>query len=100
MPTVQVSVKIDKKIRDEARLVFENYGLDLPTAIRSMITIAAQKHTMPFVIGKRPTSLNGDEFESDTEYFKQIPGYWESIIEASNEPLEKLTPAKECGWNV
>jgi|TergutMp193P3_1026864.scaffolds.fasta_scaffold31748_3 addiction module RelB/DinJ family antitoxin len=100
MPAVQVSVKIDKKIRDEAQLVFENYGLDLPTAIRSMITIAARKHTMPFVIGKRPISLNGDEFENDTEYFKQIPGYWESIIEASNEPLEKLASAKECGWDV
>jgi len=100
MSAVQVSVKIDKKIRDEARLVFESYGLDLPTAIRSMITIAATKHTMPFVIGKKSVSLNGDEFESDTEYFKQIPGYWESIVEAANEPLENLTSAKEAGWNV
>jgi addiction module RelB/DinJ family antitoxin len=94
MSTVQVSVKIDRKIRDEARLVFESYGLDLPTAVRSMITIAAKKHTMPFVIGENPVSLNGDEFESDTEYFKQIPGYWENIVEASNEPLDGLSTNK------
>ncbi|MDR3013198.1 MAG: hypothetical protein LBU70_08315 [Chitinispirillales bacterium] len=100
MSTVQVSVKIDRKIRDEARLVFESYGLDLPTAIRSMITIAAKNHTMPFVIGRSSVSLNGDEFENDTEYFKQVPGYWESIVEASNEPLDDLSTAKECGWNV
>jgi hypothetical protein len=51
-------------------------------------------------LGKKQVSLNGDEFESDTEYFKQIPNYWESIVEASNEPLENLATAKDCGWDV
>ena len=100
MSLVQVSVEIDRKIRDDAQLVFEDYGLDLSTAIRSMITIAARKNVMPFIIGYPQASLNGDRFENDTEYFKQIPGYWESIVEASNEPLEGLSTAKECGWNV
>jgi addiction module RelB/DinJ family antitoxin len=97
MSAVIVSAKIDKKTRDEARLGFESYGLDLPTAIRSMITIAAKKRKIPFVIGSSPVSLNGDEFENDTEYFKQIPGYWESIIEASKEPLGSGCSRKEIG---
>jgi hypothetical protein len=47
-----------------------------------------------------PISLDGDEFSSDTEYFKQIPGYWENIVASSKEPLEGLASANECGWNV
>jgi len=52
------------------------------------------------VVAESIVSLNGDEFKNDTEYFKQIPGYWESIVEASKEPLEDLVSAKELGWNV
>jgi len=98
MPAVQVSVKIDKKIRDEARLVFESYGLDLPTAIRSMITIAATKHTMPFVIGKKSVSLNGDEFESDQKYFEQIPGFLD-MLDKEAASTESYT-LEEAGWNI
>jgi hypothetical protein len=49
---------------------------------------------------RQRVSLNGDEFENDTEYFKQIPGYWESIVDASNEPLGSGCAPEECGWNV
>jgi len=97
MSAVMVSARVDKKIRDEARLIFESYGLDLPTAIRSMMTIAVKKRTIPFVIGTNPVSLNGDEFENDSQYFKQIPGYWEDIIEASKEPLGSGCSRKEIG---
>ena len=31
-------------------------------------------------------SLNGDEFPNDTAYLKQIPGYWDSLVKASEEP--------------
>jgi len=97
MSAVMVSAKVDSKIRDEARLVFESYGLDLPTAIRPMMMIAIKKQTIPFVIGANPVSLNGDDFANDTQYFKQIPGYWKSIVEAANEPLGTGCSREEIG---
>ena len=97
MNDVLVSVKIDRNIRDSARDVFESYGIDLSTAIRSMVTMTAKRRVMPFVIGDNPVSLNGDDFESDTVYFKQIPGYWEGIVEASKEPLGSGCSRSEVG---
>jgi len=69
-------------------------------ATRSMPTVAAKKRTTKYIIRLKPVSLNGDEFKSDTEYFKQIPGHWESIVEASNEPINNLSTARQCGWNI
>lgn len=97
MAAVQISARVDAKIRDQAEKVFEQYGLDISTAIRAMVTIAAKSRRLPFVIGDCPSvSLNGDSFENDTAYFKQIPGYWESIVRASEEPFtndQQATPA-------
>ncbi|HRR34862.1 MAG TPA: type II toxin-antitoxin system RelB/DinJ family antitoxin [Kiritimatiellia bacterium] len=86
MAVVQVSARVDGAIRDKAEKVFEQYGLDISTAIRSMLSIAANSNRLPFVIGRPFVSLDGDSFANDTEYFKQLPGYWESIVKASEEP--------------
>ncbi|MCL1910269.1 MAG: hypothetical protein FWG05_04970 [Kiritimatiellaeota bacterium] len=70
--------------------MFNQYGLDIPSAMRAMITIAARTKRMPFVIGAVPSvSLDGDAFPNATAYAKQIPGYWESIVKAHNEPVEE-----------
>lgn len=86
MAAIQISARIDSKIKNEAEKVFNEYGLDVSSAIRAMVTITAKTRKMPFVIGT-PVSLDGDAFSSDTEYFKQIPGYWEDIVKASKEPV-------------
>jgi len=85
MPVVQVSARVDGKIRDKAEKVFGRYGLDVSTVIRSMLTLAVKNNRLPFVIGE--VSLNGDEFPNDVAYFKQIPGYWDSLVGAWKEPL-------------
>ena len=100
MPAVQISTRIDESIRNKASRIFSDYGLDIPTALRIFVTTAVKEQRFPLDISKKTVSLNGDEFENDTKYFKQIPEYWESLIEASKEPLEKLSTAKECGWNI
>jgi antitoxin component of RelBE/YafQ-DinJ toxin-antitoxin module len=83
-----------------AARVTAEFSLDLSTAIKIFVTRIAKERRIPVNISKPTFSLNGDEFKSDTEYFKQIPEYWENILAASEEPLEGLTSAKECGWNV
>ena len=84
MAVVQMSARVDGKIRDKAKKVFGRYGLDVSTVIRSMLTLAVKNDRLPFVIGE--VSLNGDEFPNDSAYLKQIPGHWDSLVKASNEP--------------
>jgi len=43
-------------------------------------------------------SLNGDAYESDLEYFKSIPGYWESVQEAMATPFEECIDEKDVEW--
>jgi DNA-damage-inducible protein J len=98
--TVQVAARVEPKVKEAASKVVAEFGLDLSTTIKMFITRIAKEQRIPMDISKPAFSLNGDEFKNDTEYFKQIPGYWESIVEASKEPLDNLAPAKESGWNV
>ena len=98
--TVQVAARVEPNIKEAASKVVAEFGLDLSTTIKIFVTRIAKEQRIPVDISKPVISLNGDEFENDTEYFKQIPGCWESIVEASKEPLESLSSAKECGWNV
>ena len=92
MAAIQISARVDSKVKDKASKVLEEYGLDIPSAIRAMLTITARTRKMPFVIGVPSVSLDGDAFPNDTAYFKQIPGYWESIMKASKEPVGEGKP--------
>ena len=97
MAVVQVSARVDGKIKDKAEKVFGRYGLDTSTVIRSMLALAVKNDRLPFVIGD--VSLNGDEFPNDTAYLKQIPGYWDSLVKASKEPPgEGLAYDPETFW--
>jgi len=98
--TVQVAARVEPNVKEAASKVVAEFGLDLSTTIKMFITRIAKERRIPMDISKPIVSLNGDEFRNDTEYFKQIPGYWESIVEASEEPLEDLVSAKKLGWDV
>lgn len=44
---VQVATRVPKEIKEEAERVLDEYGLDLPTVLRSIITITAKQHINP-----------------------------------------------------
>jgi len=44
------------------------------------------------------TVLNSENFESDQEYFKSIPGYLESLGAAANTPWEECLTESEVVW--
>ena len=89
MAAVQISARVDGKVRDKAAKMLGEYGLDIPGMIRMMLTTMVRTRRVPFTIGTPPVSLDGDSFPNDTAYFKQIPGYWENIVKASKEPVGK-----------
>ncbi len=42
--------------------------------------------------------IDKDEYKSDDEYLKSIKGMEESIIDASNEPIENYVTRSELEW--
>ena len=96
MAAVQVSASIDCNIKAIAEEVFIKCGFDIPSAIRALFSYAVNMRKMPFAPDaafshSRPeVCLNGDLFESDTEYMKQIPGYWENLLELCEAPDEEF----------
>ena len=42
--------------------------------------------------------LDTDTYESDDEYLRSIKGMKESIIQASNEPIENYCTLEELEW--
>jgi DNA-damage-inducible protein J len=45
-----LQVRLPSKLRDEAALVVEDMGLDLPTAVRLYLTKVVQTRSIPFTV--------------------------------------------------
>jgi addiction module RelB/DinJ family antitoxin len=91
MSAMQITAQIDERTVNAAEAVFEHYGLDIPTAIKMFLTTTANEHRIPLTTAEadpaRPkVSLNGDEFTSDYEYFKQIPGFLDMLDAEAASP--------------
>jgi addiction module RelB/DinJ family antitoxin len=83
MAAVQVSARIDEGIKQSAGAVLAHYGLDIPAVIKMLVTQIATERRIPLDISQPVCSLNGDEFDSDQEYFEQIPGFLDKLDAAS-----------------
>jgi len=44
------------------------------------------------------TALNSEDYKSDLDYFKSIPGYLESLDAAANTPWEECRTESEVNW--
>lgn len=61
MDVVQISVRVDKKLRDEAQKVFEKQGLDVSTVMRMLITKTVYEQEIPMSIHTNSSvSLDSD----------------------------------------
>jgi len=98
MSAVQIATMIDEDIRDKATNVFNHYGIDLSTAIRMFLSVSAKEQRIPIEISKPLVSLDGDSFESDQEYFEQIPGFMK-MLDRESSSEERYSP-QEAGWNI
>jgi addiction module RelB/DinJ family antitoxin len=91
MAAMQVTVQVDERTVNAAEAVFKHYGLDIPTVINILLTTAANEHRIPITTMQpdpsRPkVSLNGDEFTSDAEYFRQIPCFLDMLDNEAKSP--------------
>ena len=61
MATVQVNIRIDEKLKEEAEKLFDALGMNMTTAITAFISQTAQEGGIPFKITTRIDPFFGEE---------------------------------------
>lgn len=60
MATTVLQVRIDEKLKDEASEIFENLGMDLPTAIRVFLKRSVAERGIPFEVREPQATYNAN----------------------------------------
>lgn len=63
---VQLGIRVDDKLRDEATKVFQSLGLDMTTAVRMFLTQAVITKSIPFDI-KLENPISDEAFQKMVE---------------------------------
>ena len=65
MPTTNVTIRMDKKLKEEAEMLFNDLGLNMSTALTAFVKQAVREQRIPFVISKNV--LNQDSIQAIQE---------------------------------
>ena len=86
MCTTTLHLRIDEDLKNQASEVFENLGMDLPTAIRIFLRKSVMEDGIPF-------ELRNKRAESD-----RIPCSWdvEELKEQLNVSMNEIAAGKTC----
>lgn len=84
--TKAIQIRIDEKLKSDADIVFENLGLDAPTAIRLFLKKVVVSKSIPFEL-KIPQTENGF-----------TPDFEEAVLRASadEESVGPFSTAKKA----
>ena len=86
MKTVNVTLRVDKELKEQADALFEDMGLSLNTACRMFLKRAVQEQRIPFEV-RRPDRKTLKAI-SDAEQEKDLSPSFDSV-DALMEDLEK-----------
>ena len=86
MKTVNVTLRVDKDLKEQADALFEDMGLSLNTACRMFLTRAVQEQRIPFEV-RRPDRKTRKAI-SDAEQGKDVSKSFDTV-EDLMEDLEK-----------
>ncbi len=82
MATSLVQVRVDEKLKDEVSEIYENFGIDLPTAIRIFFKKTVSVKGLPFDL------RNSDN--TDTDSRKKVYETARKVIQENNVPEMSL----------
>jgi DNA-damage-inducible protein J len=82
MATSLVQVRVDEKLKDEVSEIYENFGIDLPTAIRIFFKKTVSVKGLPFDL------RNSDN--TDTDSRKNVYETARKVIQENNVPEMSL----------
>ena len=86
MKTVNVTLRVDKELKDQADALFEDMGLSLNTACRMFLKRAVQEQRIPFEV-RRPDRKTRKAI-ADTEQGKDVSKSFDTV-EDLMEDLEE-----------
>lgn len=86
MKTVNVTLRVDRELKEQADALFEDMGLSLNTACRMFLKRAVQDQCIPFEV-RRPDRKTRKAI-ADAEQEKELSGCFDSVDELM-EDLEK-----------
>ena len=67
METVNVTIRLDKKIKEEADSIFSDFGMSFNTAINLFIRQTIREQKIPFEIKRSINCLPNDEANSSAD---------------------------------
>ena len=79
MKTVNVTLRVDKELKEQADALFEDMGLSLNTACRMFLKRAVQDQRIPFEV-RRPDRKTLRAI-ADAEQEKDLSGSFDSVDE-------------------
>ena len=86
MKTINVTLRVDKELKEEADALFEDMGLSLNTACRMFLKRAVQEQRIPFEV--RRADRKTLRAISDAEKEKDVSPCFDSVDELMKD-LEK-----------
>ena len=86
MKTINVTLRLDKELKEEADALFEDMGLSLNTACRMFLTRAVQEQRIPFEV-RRPDRKTRKAL-ADAEQGKDVSKSFDTV-EDLMEDLKK-----------
>jgi len=66
-----VQVRLDESLKKEAEIVFENLGVDAPTAIRMFFKRVVATRSIPFALEESPYVFSKAEEEEMVQAYKE-----------------------------
>lgn len=65
--TQAIQIRIDIKLKKQAEIVFDDLGMDMPTAVRMFLKKVVVSKSIPFELKSQNLTVNGftKEFEKD-----------------------------------
>ncbi len=87
MKTVNVTLRLDKELKEQADALFEDMGLSLNTACRMFLKRAVQEQRIPFEVVRKPDRKTLRAL-SDAEEGKDVSRDFDSVDELMDELKE------------
>jgi DNA-damage-inducible protein J len=87
MKTVNVTLRVDKELKEQADALFEDMGLSLNTACRMFLTRAVKEQRIPFEVVRKPDRKTLRAL-SDAEQGKDLSRDFDSVDELMDELKE------------
>ncbi len=87
MKTINVTLRVDKELKEEADALFEDMGLSLNTACRMFLKRAVQEQRIPFEVVRKPDRKTLRAL-SDAEEGKDVSSDFDSVDELMDELKE------------